>query len=110
MKPGQMLGYWGGWSPIVRVNKKTVTVRSQYGWTDKVQIEQVKKVREATPEEVEHWAKVLADHEARVAQLKADRKKRDEEWAAAKAAREKEDAERAARIEALRAERAATAG
>ncbi|WP_372672630.1 DUF3560 domain-containing protein [Amycolatopsis kentuckyensis] len=113
MKPGQMLRYWGGWSPIVRVNKKTVTVRSEYGWTNTVQIEQATQVREATPEEAEHWAKVEADHKARVAQQKAEKKKRDEEWAAAKAAREKEDAERAAatkaRIEALRAERAAAA-
>lgn len=88
MKPGQMVAGRWGWQPLVRVNKKTVTVRSDYGWTDTVQLEEIKRVREATPEEAEHWAKVEADHKARVAKSKAERKKRDAEWAAETAARE----------------------
>ncbi|AIG81331.1 Hypothetical protein AJAP_42820 (plasmid) [Amycolatopsis japonica] len=82
MKPGRMLAYWGGVGPIVRVNKKSVTVRSQHGWTNTVQLERVRQVRDATPEEAKHWAQVEADHKVRVAADKAKQKEREARWAA----------------------------
>lgn len=49
IKPGDRIRYWGGWREVVRVNKKTVSVKTQYSWTDKVPVDEVLEHRPAQP-------------------------------------------------------------
>jgi Domain of unknown function (DUF3560) len=46
-KKGDFVNYWGGWREIVRVNAKTLSVKSDYSWTDKLPYDKVKERRDA---------------------------------------------------------------
>lgn len=41
-----------GWHEVVRVNAKTVTVKTPYSWTETIPIEKVRKTLKATPEQI----------------------------------------------------------
>lgn len=41
-----------GWHEVVRVNAKSVTVKTPYSWTDSIPHEKVRKVLRATPEQI----------------------------------------------------------
>jgi hypothetical protein len=44
-KKGDLVHYWGGWRKVVRVNKKTLSVETDYSWTDKVTFDDVRGCR-----------------------------------------------------------------
>jgi hypothetical protein len=41
-KRGDLVTYWGGTRPVVRVNKKSVSVQTAYSWTDTVPYDQIR--------------------------------------------------------------------
>lgn len=41
-KPGDRVQYWGGLREVVRVNAKTLSVRTQYSWLDKLKYQDVR--------------------------------------------------------------------
>lgn len=41
-----------GWHEVVRVNAKTVTVKTPYSWTETLPIEKIRKTLKATPEQI----------------------------------------------------------
>lgn len=40
-KPGDEVGYWGGWAPVKRSNKSTVSAVNEHGWIDKVPFDDI---------------------------------------------------------------------
>jgi hypothetical protein len=51
-KPGDLVTYWGGTRRVVRVNAKTLSVETEYSWTDKLPYDAVRgRPEPPTPEE-----------------------------------------------------------
>jgi hypothetical protein len=51
IKPGDLIKYWGGWREVVKVNKVTVSVKTDYSWNDKVPVDKITAHEPATPPE-----------------------------------------------------------
>lgn len=50
-KRDDLAAYWGGWAPVVRVNKTTLTVRSpHYGWEERIPYRKITGRRPAVAE------------------------------------------------------------
>lgn len=49
-KKGDLVTYWGGTQPVVRVNTKSLSVQTAYSWTDTVPYDQVRGTVDAATE------------------------------------------------------------
>lgn len=51
IEPGDEIAYWDGWREVVRVNRTTVTVKTDHSWTQKAKVDEIRGHRKPTPAE-----------------------------------------------------------